>query len=99
MSLTKSGNKLVILIVVDQLSKYDHLCAPKHHFKAFMVTQVLMDNIFKLHGMLQYIVIYHDPTFNTTFLQDLFYLQGIQLNLSTTYHPRLMVRLKLSTST
>lgn len=59
--LPKSGNKLVIMDVVDRLSKYAHFCALQHPFKDSMVAQVFIDNIFKLHGMLYSIVINCDP--------------------------------------
>jgi hypothetical protein len=52
----KSGNKSMIMVVVNRLSKYAHFCALQHPFKASMVAQVFMDNIFKLHGMPQSIV-------------------------------------------
>jgi hypothetical protein len=86
--LPKYGNKSVIMVVVDRLSKYAHLCALQHPFKASTVAQVFMDNIFKLHGMPQSIVSDHDMTFTSNFWQELFRLQGTQLHLSTTYHPQ-----------
>jgi hypothetical protein len=49
--LPKSGNKSVIMVVVDRLSKYVHLCAFQHMFTTSTVVQFFMDNIFKLHGM------------------------------------------------
>jgi len=47
----KSGNKLVIMVVVDRLSKYTHFCALIHLFTPAMVAQVFMDQILKFHGM------------------------------------------------
>jgi hypothetical protein len=84
--LPKSGNKYVIMVAVDRISKYVHFCALQHPFKASTITQVLMDNIFKLYGMLQSIVTNHDPTFTRNFWQELFRLQGTQLHISTTCH-------------
>ena len=49
--LPKSGNKSVIMVVVDRLSKYAHFCALPHPFTPTLVTQSFMDQIFKLHGM------------------------------------------------
>jgi hypothetical protein len=72
--LPKSGNKSIIMVVVDHLSKYAHFCALQHPFKASMVTQVFMDNIFKLHGMSQSIVMDHDPTFTSNFGKSCFRL-------------------------
>jgi hypothetical protein len=44
------------------------------------------------------IFFYRDPTFTNNFWKELFKLQGTQLHLSITYHPRLLVKLNLSTS-
>jgi hypothetical protein len=85
--LPKLGNKLVIMVVVDHLSKYVHFCSLQHPFTASMMAQLFMDQVFKLHGMPHSIVFYRDTTFTNTFLQELFKLQGTQLHLSTTYHP------------
>jgi hypothetical protein len=54
--LPKSRNKLVIMVVVYCLSKYDHFYALQHPFTASIVAQLFMDHIFKLHGMPQSIV-------------------------------------------
>jgi hypothetical protein len=70
--LPKSGNKSVIMVVVDHLSKYAHLCALQHPFTTSIVAQIFMDNIFKLHGMPHSIVSDHDPTFTNTFWKELF---------------------------
>jgi hypothetical protein len=86
--LPKSGNKLVIMVVVYCLSKYAHFYALQHPFTASTVAQISMDQVFKLHGMLHSIVSNHDPTFTSNFWQELFKLQGTQLHLSTTYHPQ-----------
>jgi hypothetical protein len=86
--LPKSGNKLVIMVVVDRLSKYAHFCTLQHPFIASTVAQIFMDRVFKIHGMSHSIISNHDPTFTSNFWQELFKLQGTQLHLSTTYHPR-----------
>ena len=49
--LPKLGNKSIIMVVVDRLSKYAHFCALQHLFTAFTMAQIFMDNIFELHGM------------------------------------------------
>jgi hypothetical protein len=87
-SLPKSGNKSVIMVVVDRLSKYAHLCTFQHPFTTSMMAQIFMDQVFKLHGMPQSIVYDRDPTFTSIFWKELFKLQGTQLHLCTTYHPQ-----------
>jgi hypothetical protein len=56
--LPKFGNKSIIMVVVDRLSKYVHLCALQHPFIASTVAQHFMDNVFKIHGMPHSIVYY-----------------------------------------
>jgi len=85
--LPKSGNKSVIMVVVDRLSKDAHFCAIAHPFTLALVAQYFMDQILKLHGMPTSIVSNHDPIFTSNFWQELFRLQGTQLQLNTSYHP------------
>eukprot|EP00253_Pinus_taeda_P010515 PITA_10515 len=86
--LPKSGNKSVIMVVVDRLSKYAHFCALPHPFTPTLVAQSFMDQIFKLHGIPTSIVSDCDPIFTSNFWQELFRIQGTQLKLSTSYHPQ-----------
>jgi hypothetical protein len=65
--LPKVGNKLAIIVVVDHLSKYAPFYALKHLFKASVVAQIFMENVFKIHGMPNSIVLDHDPTFTNNF--------------------------------
>jgi hypothetical protein len=74
--LPKSGNKSFIMVVVDLLFKYAHLCTLQHSFIASIVAQIFMDQVFKLHGMPHSIVSDCDPTFTSNFLQELFKIQG-----------------------
>jgi hypothetical protein len=85
--LPKSGNKSVIMVVVDRLSKYAHFCTLQHPFTSSMVAQIFMDQGFKLHGMPHSFVSDRDPNFTSNFWQELFKIQGTELHLSTTYHP------------
>jgi hypothetical protein len=87
--LPKSGNKSVIMVVVDRLSKYAHFCALQNPFTTSTVAQLFMDQVFKLHGMTHSIVSDRDPTFTINFWQELFKLQGTQLHLSRAYHPQM----------
>jgi hypothetical protein len=67
--LPKSSNKLVIMVVVDCLSKYAHLCSLQQPFIASTMDQIFMDNIFKLHGMPHSIVSNRYPNFTSNFWQ------------------------------
>lgn len=48
MSLPKAGNKSVIIMVVDRLSKYAHFRAIQHPFTLANVAQILSEHIFKI---------------------------------------------------
>jgi hypothetical protein len=96
--LPKLRNKSVIMVVVDCLSNYAHLCALQHPFTASTVAQLFMDQVFKLHGMSHSIVFYRDPTFTSNFWQELFKLQGTNCISAQLIIPRLMVKQKLSIS-
>jgi hypothetical protein len=85
--LPKSGNNSFIMVVVNCLYKYAHLCSIQHPFTTSTMDQIFMDHFFKLHGMPHYIVSNRDPNFSNNFWQELFRLQGTQLHLSTAYHP------------
>jgi hypothetical protein len=76
------------MVVVVHLSKYAHFFALQHPFTASTVAEILMDQVFTLHGRPHSIVFYHDPTFTSNFWQELFKIQGNQLHLSTSYHPQ-----------
>jgi transposase InsO family protein len=86
--LPKLGNKPVIMVVVDCLSKYANFCTLPHPFTTSTVAQIFMDQVFKLHGMPHSIVSDRDPTFTSNFWQELFTLQNTQLHLSSAYHPQ-----------
>jgi hypothetical protein len=86
--LPKSSNKSVIMVVVDRVSKYAHLCSLQHPFAVSTVAQLFMDRVFKIHGMPHSIVSDCDPSFTNNFWQELFKIQGTQLHLNTTYHPQ-----------
>jgi metal-responsive CopG/Arc/MetJ family transcriptional regulator len=85
--LSKYGNKSIIMVVVDHLSRYAHLCTLPHPFTPTLVAQVFLHHIFKLHVMLTSIVFDGDPTFIRTFWKEIFKLHGTQMNMRTTYHP------------
>jgi len=78
-----------ILVVVDRFTKYAHFIPLKHPFTAAQIAKVVLDNIVKLHGLPTAIVTDRDKIFVSAFWKELFKLYGIQLQLSTAYHPQI----------
>lgn len=47
-----------------------------------------MNHVYKLHGLPMNIVSDRDPIFTSVYWSELFRIQEVALNLSTTYHPQ-----------
>ncbi|GJS16945.1 retrotransposable element Tf2 [Tanacetum coccineum] len=85
--LPSSQGKIVIMVIVDRLSKYAHFIALQHSFSASTIAQVFLDNVYKLHGLPDSIVSDRDKVFISYLWQSLFKVLKVQLKLSTAYHP------------
>jgi hypothetical protein len=86
--LHKSGNKDVILVVVDKLTKYAHFIALSHPYIAHIVAQLFVDNILQLHGPPVAIVSDRDRAFTSQFWQHIFKTLKVALHYSSAYHPQ-----------
>lgn len=84
----KVHSKSVILLVVDRFSKYAHFIALGHPYLAASVVAAFFADIVRLHGMPMSIVSDRDPVFTGHFLQELFRLTKVQLQLSSVFHPQ-----------
>jgi hypothetical protein len=65
--LPKSEGYIVIMVIVDRLNKYAHFIPVKHPYTASSIAQLFLDNIVKLHGMPQSIVLDRDTIFVSFF--------------------------------
>lgn len=86
--LPKSKGIDTILVVVDNLSKYTHLCPLVHPFTAKQVAELFAREIVRLHGFPRSIVSDRDTIFMSGFWKELFKLQGSKLHHSSAYHPQ-----------
>ena len=77
-----------ILVVVDLFSKYSHFVALKHPFSALSVAKIFMQHIYRLHGLPTALVSDHDRIFTSQLWRELFHLAGVDLHLSSAYHPQ-----------
>lgn len=76
------------MVIVDRLTKYVHFIPLSHSYTAVKVTALFISHIFKLHGLPTSIVSDRDPVFTSRFWEELFRLQGVDLAMSSAYHPQ-----------
>jgi hypothetical protein len=88
-ALPKVHGKSVILTVVDRFSKYAHFIALGHSYTAVSVVRAFFHDIVRLHGFPESIIRDRDPVFTGRVWWDLFRQAGIQLRLSTAFHPQM----------
>lgn len=86
--LPNSHGYMVILVVVDRLTKYEHFMAMKHDFTSKQIAEVFFNTVVKLHGVLRSSVLDRDKVFTNAFWQHLFHLQGTTLAMPSSYHPQ-----------
>lgn len=86
--LPKAQGKNVILVVVDRFTKYSHFIPLAHPYKAQDIVTLYFDNVFKLHGLPKVIVTDRDPIFTSALWQAMFKNLGVDLHLSSAYHPQ-----------
>lgn len=86
--LPKSQGKEVIMVVVDRLSNiwsFYWVGTSLHNNNS---STKLLDNVYKLHGLPSTMVSDHDSIFVSSFWQEFFKLQGVELQLSPAYYPQ-----------
>jgi hypothetical protein len=77
-----------IMVVVDKLTKATHFIQVKTTHKETNIVDIYMREVSRLHGVPKAIVSDRDPKFTSNFWKGLFKGFGTNLNLSTTYHPK-----------
>lgn len=86
--LPNSNGKSVILVVIDRFTKYGHFLAMSHPYIAQSVAKLFLYMVYRLHGKPISIVTDRDAMFTSLFWKELFKLTGVQLAMSSTYHPQ-----------
>jgi hypothetical protein len=86
--LPQSKNMNTVLVVVNKFSKYNHFIPLAHRFTTLFVAQLYMSQVYKLHGMPLALISDRDGIFTSALWQCLFKLAGVDLKLSSAYHPQ-----------
>jgi hypothetical protein len=78
----------VIMEVVEKLSKFAHFIPVKSNCKEIDIANIIMKEMFRLHGMPREIISNRDTKFTSRFWKS--FMVGIETKLlfSTTYHPQ-----------
>lgn len=63
--LSNSNGYTIIMVVVDRLSKYVHFVHVSHPYTSSKITQLILTNILKSHGMSLSIITGRDPIFTS----------------------------------
>ena len=91
-ALPKVHGKSVILTVVDRFSKLAHFIPLGHPYTASSVARAFFNDIVRLHGLPESIVSDRDPVLTGHVWRDLFKMAGVQLRMSSAFHPKRTAR-------
>ena len=86
--LPASDGMTVILTVVDRFSKMAHFIPLPKLPSAKETAQVVLDNVFRLHGLPKDIVSDRGPQFTSTFWREFCSLLGATVSLTSGFHPQ-----------
>ena len=82
------AGKDVILVVYDRLSKMTHFIAITEGTLAEGLVRLLQNNVWKLHGLLESVVLDRGPQFAAELTKELNRMLEIRTKLSTAFHPQ-----------
>ena len=82
-----SRNNNMILVVINQLSKRAHLIPTVEEITAQGIASLFPNNVFKHHGLAKVIASDRDPRFTSEFWKEPTSMIGIDLHLTSGYHP------------
>lgn len=77
---------VVILVVVDRFTEFGHFKPLSHPYIAFMMANMFLNHVFKLHGFPRTIITDRDLVFVSFFRKVFFLVHGCTLNHNSAYH-------------
>lgn len=77
-----------VLVVVDKFSKMAHFIPTTMKVTATKAAKLLIDNVFKLHGLPSSLISDRDPRFTAGLWREVFRAWGTKLSMSSSYHPQ-----------
>jgi len=89
MKLLVVAGKDAILVVYNWLSKMTHFVATMEETSAEGLARLFRDNVWKLHGLPESVVLDRGPQFAAELTRELNRMLGIKTKLSTAFHPQM----------
>lgn len=86
-SFNRLGRFDMLCVIIDHLTSMVHLLPTKITDKASDIAEVVFDHVYKLHGLPERIVSDRDSLFTSVFWKRLHELIGVELRMSSAYHP------------
>jgi len=80
--------KDAILVVCNRLSKMTHFVATTERTLVEGLARLFRDNIWRLHGLPESVVLDRGPQFSVELTKELNKMLGIKTKLSTAFHPQ-----------
>ncbi|CAG7850966.1 SubName: Full=Related to TY3B-TY3B protein {ECO:0000313/EMBL:CCA76064.1} [Serendipita indica DSM 11827] len=78
----------MICVVIDHLTSMVHLVPMRQNYTAKNIAEMVFENVYKLHDLPERIISDRDSYFTSTFWSELHRIVGVELRLSTSYHPQ-----------
>ena len=82
------AGKDAILVVCDWLSKMTHFVTTTEEISAEGLVRLFQDNMWKLHGLPESVILDRGPQFTAELTKKLNQMLGIEMKLSTVFHPQ-----------
>ena len=83
------AGKDAILVVCNQLSKMTYFVATTEGTSVEGLARLFRDNVWKLHGLLESVVLDMGPQFMAELTKELNWMLGIETKLSMAFHPQM----------
>ncbi|CAG7852966.1 Transposon Ty3-I Gag-Pol polyprotein AltName: Full=Gag3-Pol3; AltName: Full=Transposon Ty3-2 TYA-TYB polyprotein; Contains: RecName: Full=Capsid protein; Short=CA; AltName: Full=p24; Contains: RecName: Full=Spacer peptide p3; Contains: RecName: Full=Nucleocapsid protein p11; Short=NC; Contains: RecName: Full=Ty3 protease; Short=PR; AltName: Full=p16; Contains: RecName: Full=Spacer peptide J; Contains: RecName: Full=Reverse transcriptase/ribonuclease H; Short=RT; Short=RT-RH; AltName: Full=p55; Contains: Re len=78
----------MICTIIDHLTSMVHLVPMRQTYTAKDVAELVFEEVYKIHGLPERIISDRDSYFTSTFWTELHRLIGVELRLSTSFHPQ-----------
>ena len=87
-SSNRNGSYDMICVIIDLLTAMVHLIPTRQTYKATDMAEVIFDAVFRLHGLPEWIISDRDSLFTSHFWKNLHKLLGVELRMSSAFHPQ-----------